>query len=130
MKDLSFLIPIRLDTIQRLENLIVVIEFLRSHFDSPVLVYEASSYSTDIVSSLIGKEAAYNFEEDRDTIFHRTKYINKLANLSSTPFVAVWDCDVIIPPNQLRDAVQELREGRSSFVFPYEKGSFWIQGLY
>lgn len=121
MKDLSFLIPIRLDTIQRLENLLVVIQFLRSHFDSPILVYEASSYSTSIVSSLLEKEAAYTFEEDRDTIFHRTKYINKLVDLSSTPFVAVWDCDVIIPPNQLKEAVQVLEEGRSSFIFPYEK---------
>jgi predicted glycosyltransferase involved in capsule biosynthesis len=121
MKDLSFLIPIRLDTIQRLENLLVVVQFLRSHFDSPILIYEASSYSTGMVSPLIGKEAAYTFEEDGDTIFHRTKYINKLVKLSSTSLVAVWDCDVIIPPNQLKEAVQVLKEGRSSFVFPYEK---------
>lgn len=121
MKDLSFLIPIRLDTIQRLENLLVVIQFLRSHFDSPILVYEASSYSTGLVCSLIEKEAAYTFDEDRDMIFHRTKYINKLVDLSSTPFIAVWDCDVIIPPNQLKEALKVLKEGRSSFIFPYEK---------
>lgn len=121
MKDLSFLIPIRLDSIQRLENLLVVVDFLRSYFDSPILVYEASSYPTGIVPSLIEKKVVYKFEEDKDDIFHRTKYINKLVTLSSTRYVAVWDCDVIIPPKQIVDGLQKLREGWVSFVFPYEK---------
>lgn len=119
MKDVSFLIPIRLDSILRLENLLVVVDFLRSHFHSPILIYESNSYSTGILPSLIGTKAVYRFEEDRDDIFHRTKYINKLVTLSSTPYVAVWDCDVIIPPEQIKEGIQHLQEGRSSFVFSY-----------
>ena len=121
MNDLSFLIPVRLDSIHRLENLLVTIDFLGSHFDSPIRVYEAGSYPTGIISSLVKNKAEYTFQEDRDEIFHRTNYINTLINLSSTPYVAIWDCDVIVPPKQIIDSVEVLKDGQYSFVFPYEK---------
>lgn len=119
--DISFLIPVRLDSVIRLENLMLVIDFLHNHFQSPILVLEASAYKTGIIPSLAGNKIKYWFEEDRDDIFHRTKHINTLVGFSTTPFVAIWDCDVIIPKKQIMEALKHLQDGESSFVFPYSE---------
>lgn len=121
MNDLSFVIPVRIDTFQRLENLIACVEFLRKQYESPILVLEADSYRSAILPTLLEKKALYHFREDRDTIFHRTKYINDLVGMVDTPFVAVWDCDVIISYDQITQASRTLKDGHFSFAFPYEK---------
>ena len=128
LNDISFLIPVRLDSVVRLENLMVIIDFLQRHFQPPMLVLEASSYKTGIIPALAGNKINYWYEEDRDNIFHRTKYINQLVMASKTPFVAVWDCDVIIPPKQIKEALERLKDGRLSFVFPYS-GEFLDTGM-
>ena len=121
LQDISFLIPVRLDSVIRLENLMVVIDFLHHHLRSPILVLEASAYKTGIIPAFAGNKINYWFEEDRDDIFHRTKYINTLVGFSTTPYVAIWDCDDIIPPKQIFAALKCIKDGESSFVFPYAK---------
>lgn len=82
--DVSFLIPVRLDSINRLENILTSIEFLLSHFKTNVIVLEASRYNNSILQKLLPHDVKYLFVEDWDPIFHRTKYINQLFAESHT----------------------------------------------
>lgn len=118
---LSFLILIRFDTIDRLENILSVTEFLVSHFEAPIIVLESDSFNNGLLEKLLEKNIRYSFQEDHDPILHRTKYLNQMIRSVETPFVVVWDTDVIVPVNQIIKAVELLRNEEADFVYPYEK---------
>ena len=120
LKEITFLIPIRLDSIKRLENLIIVVEFLHKLFDTNIFILEASEYNNGIIESLLGKKIKYEFIEDRDIIFHRTKYINYMVNSTNSEYLAIWDSDVIINKKIIIDSFNKLKENEADMVYPYD----------
>lgn len=118
---LSFLILISFDTIDRLENIMSVTEFLVSHFEAPIIVLESDSFNNGLLKKLLEKNIRYSFQEDHDPILHRTKYLNQMIRSVETSNVAVWDTDVIVPVNQIIKAVELLQSKEADFVYPYEK---------
>lgn len=121
LKDLTFLIPVRLDSLHRIENLQMAIEHLLSHFYTHIHVLEAGEYNNGMLTKLLPTEVKYYFAEDYDPIFHRTYHINRMVERCATPFVAIWDSDVITPPDQITEAIDRLRSGEADFVRPYDK---------
>jgi len=119
LKDVTFLIPIRLDGIQRIENLLMVIEHLSFHFNTNISVLEADGYNNVLLAQLLPKYVQISFVEDYDPVFHRTHYINRMVEHCTTPLVAVWDADVIVPAQQIEESVHWLRKGEADFVRPY-----------
>lgn len=122
--DVTFLIPIRIDSVIRLENILVSIKYLLSHFDTNIVVLEANKYDNHILKKLLPHGVKYIFVEDWDPIFHRTKYINTSFLESNTDIISIWDADVIIPVHQLIESINALRSGRFEVSFPYD-GSFF-----
>lgn len=118
--DVSFLFPVRIESIERLENLIAVIEYLTDNFDTNICVLEASGFNNKIIKKLLPKKAEYIFEEDFDPIFHRTRYINKLVKFCNSKIIGIWDTDIIIPKKQLIDSIESLRNNLAAFVLPYD----------
>lgn len=117
----SFLLLVRLDTIDRLENIISVTKFLGSNFDATISVLECSPYNNGILGKLLNKSIQYSYQEDPDPILYRTKFLNQMSLAVKTPFVAVWDTDVVVPADQVVKAMELLRTGEADFVYPYEK---------
>ncbi len=124
LMDIDFLIPIRIDSVERIENLMSSIDYLTGHFDTNIYVLEASRINNHILERLLPNEIAYFFVEDADPIFHRTKYINVLAEKSYSDNIAIWDADVIIDYCQIIDAISYLREGKAEVAIPYD-GRFY-----
>jgi len=120
LQDTTFLIPVRLDSIVRLENLIAVVNFLTDHVQPPIHVLEASAYNNGLIKTCLGNRIHYRFIENFDPIFHRTKYINELVSGCDTPYVAVWDADLITPSPQIISSVRLLRDNMAQFVIPYQ----------
>ena len=118
--DVTFLIPIRLDNIQRLENLMLATEYLFAHFDTNIHILEADGYNNLLITNLLPGKIKISFIEDYDPIFHRTYYINQMLKDCDTPLVAVWDADVIAPFPQIQESVEWLRKGKADFVRPYD----------
>jgi|SRR5690554_2121053 len=50
---------------------------------------------------------------------HRTVYLNKLLNLSTTNIVGVWDTDIILKASQIRDAANAVKNGMT-LCYPYD----------
>lgn len=123
LKDVTFLIPVRIDSMVRLENLQMSVSFLLKNFDTNILVLEATNYNNRIVEKMLGKKVEYLFFEDKDTVFYRTKYLNIMTNSSATPYVAIWDADVILPKKQILESVGKLKEGYE-IAYPYD-GHFY-----
>jgi predicted glycosyltransferase involved in capsule biosynthesis len=117
----SILIPVRTDTVERIENILSVIRFISKNMPHKIRVLESAPFCNGILQSLIGKEIEYSFIEDYDPVMHRTRYINQMAVEATTSFIAVWDADIIIAPNQVLQALWILQSGKADFVIPYEK---------
>jgi predicted glycosyltransferase involved in capsule biosynthesis len=121
LDDVTFLIPLRIDTVVRLENLVMVVDFMMDHFNTHIHIVEAADYNNRFLNRLLPKEISVRFIEDHDPVFHRTKYINMLVSNCQTPLLAVWDTDVIVPPEQIVQSVECLRQQEAHFVYPYEE---------
>lgn len=120
LSDVAFLIPIRLDSIDRLENIISSVRFLNRNLITNIYILEADKFNTGVIESLLGSECKYKFVKDYDVIFHRTKYINELAALSDEPILVIWDADIIINPKQIYKAARNIRNNICDICFPYD----------
>lgn len=120
LRDFTFLIPLRIDSVNRLENTLVTIEYILSNFETQISVLEASERNTGLLNRMLTKEVNYVFIEDMDTIFHRTRYINQLVKSVDTDYIIVWDTDIIIPINQLMKSVDLMRKRALDFVTPFK----------
>ncbi len=121
LSDVTFLIPVRIDSIHRVENLMAVVSYINMNFDTNIHLLEAGSFNNGILARLLSKNVRITFIEDHDPVFHRTYYINRLVEQSQTPIVAVWDSDVLVPKNQVEVAVNLIRKDNAHFVLPYNE---------
>ncbi len=119
LKDTTFLIPIRIDTVIRLENIVAVTQFLLRNFDCRIMVLEAAPYNNGVLQKLLNKQIDYSFVEDSDGVFYRTKYLNQMTRKVQTPYLGIWDADVIIPKKQIVDSIEKLRSGKFDMAYPY-----------
>ncbi|MCU6769340.1 galactosyltransferase-related protein [Barnesiella propionica] len=119
LQDFTFLILIRIDSVQRLENILAVTDYLAKNFHTQIIVLEADRYNNKILQSLLNRNVRYEFIEDKDPILYKTKYFNQLAWNIDTPFFSIWDADMIASKNQIIDAAQQLRDGTADVAYPY-----------
>ena len=133
LRDIAILIIVRFDSIDRLENALMVIEYLNNHFNTNIYVWEISAHNNHVFSRLISPEVKYEFHQDYDPILHRTKYINDMVMAVKEQYIAVWDADVIVPIDQVVQTVKHLREGYE-IVYPYKNyfydTSYTIKRIY
>jgi len=120
LADTTFIIPVRTDTIVRLENLILTVDYLLEWFQTHVVVLEAAAYNNGIIQHLLKDRVAYRFVEDKDPVYHKTKYLNQMTREVKTDFVGIWDGDVIMEHEQILDALQQLRQNRCDIAYPYD----------
>jgi hypothetical protein len=120
LKDTTFIISIRLDSMIRLENLLLMLENLESNFHTNIVVVESSYYNNGILKRLIGHSVSYYFFEEKDPIFHRTKHLNTISEKTNTDIIGIWDADVILESTQIIEAVQQLRDKNCDFAYPYD----------
>jgi len=123
LSDFSFLIPLHVDGMLRIENIIMSVRYLLRHFVTNIYVLQTGSYENGIIPKLLDKRINYRFIEDRDPVFYRTKYLNMMTKEANTPLVGIWDTDIIIPKEQIVDSIQKLRDGYE-IAYPYD-GHFY-----
>jgi len=121
LTDLTFIIPLRIDSIDRLENLLLTTNFLLKHFNTNIIVWEADNRNRMILPKLLSPKINYIFYEDFDPIFYRTKFINTIVKTIKTPHIAIWDADVIAPKKQIISCIELLRSGKIDFAYPYKE---------
>lgn len=119
-KDVAFLLIARFDSIDRLENTLVVSDYLVSNFDANIYLYEYASFNNGIFKKLKPEGIKYVFCYDENPILHRTKHLNEMIKNTSEKYVSIWDVDVIAPVSQVVKSIERLRKG-ADFVYPYEK---------
>ena len=120
LTDTTFIIPVRVDTIVRLENLMLCVDHLLEKLDTCIVILEAAPYHNGIIQNLLQDRVTYRFVEDKDPVYHKTKYVNQLAAEVKTEFTGIWDVDVIVPHEQIVDAMQHLRQNSCDVAYPFD----------
>lgn len=126
LRDVTFIIPFYKDSKERLENLKCVIEYIYKDFNTNVEVVDSSKQRAyiypDFPDDCYNENCLLTWNDDlvsaANEIFHRTKVINHGIKHADTPYIAIYDTDVIFKPEQIIEAVEKLRAG-ATLVYPY-----------
>jgi len=131
LKEATFIIPLRIETDDRMRNIITTLIYLLRGFDTNIIVKEFDSVSTFEQSVLpqlqqaLTKDQLKNlvhvFEQTDDYTFHRTKLLNDMTMMATTPIVVNYDSDIILPKHVYKQAVDLIMNGFINPEFPNAK---------
>ncbi len=93
----------RIDSPERKANIDTLIKYTFRNFRTKFIILEAD-LERRYFPERDQEGIRYEFIEDKNEVFHRTKWINRLINLSNTPVVGIWDAEAIAPVDQIKDA--------------------------
>jgi hypothetical protein len=135
LRDTTFIIPIRIESEDRLRNVITSIAFLHERFDTHIIVKEVDKESVyekralPILKDILDEEVKVKhiFEESDEPLFHRQKVLNEMVMECKTDIVVNYDCDVILPLESYVLAVKGIRDEVYDVVYPYGAGMFQKQ---
>jgi glycosyl transferase family 2 len=119
MHELSFVIPIRVDTPDRLENCATILRFLTKHFPhSEIQLIEQDVRSQTVSLRKSFPQVIWHFEFN-DKHFSRGAAINTGLLRSTRVCVCAYDTDILIDPAALRLSVSLITSGRWPIVIPF-----------
>lgn len=136
LKNATFIIPIRIESDDRLRNIITTLCFLMSNFDTNIIVHEVDK------ESIFNKEAlpqiteyldsdvlslTHEFEYSNSDSFHRQKVLNDMLMKTTTEVVVNYDCDILLPIESYVSAYNSILNKQSDVVYPYGDGDYQTQ---
>jgi hypothetical protein len=131
MKDVTFIVPLQIETDDRLRNVILTTAFLLTNFDTNVIIKEvddeplfeqlALPILKRMVPDLGGLNYVFEKNSRTDEAFHRTKVLNDMVMMSTTKVVVNYDTDIILPVSSYLEAVEKLKT--CDVVYPYRFGA-------
>ena len=131
MTDLTFLIPARIETEDRLRNIISSVTYLLRNVPAKVIVKEVSNRSLFKFRALpeIKKYAnvdnlTHIFEESNEPLFCKSKVLNDLIVAADTKIVANYDADCILPISSYHEAYRLINDDHAAVVYPYQCGIY------
>lgn len=138
MVDLSnatFIIPLRIESADRMRNIITLLCFLFGNFDTNVIIKEVDSepvFEENVlpqIKEFIGNDInlTHVFEKSDDPVFYRMHILNEMLAMSKTDVVINYDCDVLMPVKTYVNAYESILNGTYDVVYPYGNGSFQKQ---
>lgn len=135
MNDITYIMPIRIESNDRLRNVVTSITYLIKNFpEAKLLVKEVDKKSVFKTEALPiiqkfadTKNIKHIFEQSDDDLFHKTRILNDLILESDTEVVASHDVDVIYPQSSHHTAYHAIINGDCDVVYPYGCGVFQYQ---
>lgn len=113
LKNTTFIIPIMIDTKDRLENIDVIINYILHYFDTNIIVKEF-----DTVQKYQNDKIKYIFEQNQNNFFHKTKLLNDMMLMANTEFIFNYDADILLPVRSYTKCVDMLNNGYD-VIYPY-----------
>jgi hypothetical protein len=116
------IIPVKIDSPERLKNLQTTVSFLLKFFNCNIIVKEVDVEQKVYLEK--NPKLLYFYEKtDQTSYFHRTKILNDMLSLVQTKYTINYDCDILVPQKNMLDVLKMLDDGYD-VVFPYAKGTF------
>ena len=136
LSNATFIIPVRIESQDRMRNVITSISFLLKNFDTHIIVKEVDKSSLFVSSALpqitecCGSDVRsieHVFEQSDEPLFHRQKILNEMIALAKTDIVVNYDCDVILSKESYYLAYDAIMKGICDVVYPYGQGMYQKQ---
>lgn len=119
LKDLTFLIALKIDSQDRLSNLDLTMDYLQSNFDTNIVLCEQDSQPT--------LKERYNCQYvfyKTDEFFNRQRGVNLAARAAKTSVIVHYDADILLAPKQIVRAFEVILNDQADVVYPYD-GHFY-----
>jgi predicted glycosyltransferase involved in capsule biosynthesis len=129
LSDVSFTIPIRIDSQERLENFILVVTYLTEKLHTNIIILEDDK-EQKLVFDNPPQNIKYIFQRNEDPFFHKTKLINQLCNESTTSIVAIYDCDILFSEEQYMTSAELIRNGLCDFCLPFNGHVYKVERMF
>jgi hypothetical protein len=131
----TFIIPIRIESNDRLRNVITTTAFLLENFDTNIIIKEVDSESIfnniafPIIKNILDVDVNINhiFEKSDSPSFHRQKVLNEMIAISDTEIVVNYDCDVLLPLDSYYEAYSSILHHTHDVIYPYGQGMYQKQ---
>ena len=137
--DLTFILPILVESPDRLRNVRIVLPYL-AHC-CPGATFRIQEYPTEssaavqkLVATLRDADVNIVYQQIKPRCaFHRTRCLNEMLAATTTALVANYDIDVLLPP-WMYGYVCDLLRSAIDLVYPYgfvwpEASRSWAAGL-
>jgi hypothetical protein len=126
LQDVTFIIPIRIDSEDRIFNLQFVLNWLMNNLETKVIIKESGPVQRvpDLIKThhRMNSHITYQFENTDSQIFHRTRLINEMLATVRTPIVANCDIDIFVLPYVYLHAKDKIMRDGFDIVYPYFRG--------
>tara|TARA_R100000406_G_scaffold17434_1_gene10857 strand:+ start:4557 stop:5378 length:822 start_codon:yes stop_codon:yes gene_type:complete len=140
LKDTTFIIPICIESEDRMRNVITSLCYILDNFDTKVILKEVDSESVFQAQALPqiaeyvedGIENLTHIFEKKDELdptFYRQRHINEMLHMVETEVTANYDCDVLLPFKTYLEAQQFILEEGYDVIYPYGQGP-WQKKVY
>lgn len=131
IKDVTFIIPVRIESNDRYRNLILSAGYLLKNTNANIIIMESDT--RQLVPNILDKlfvefkdkhnenimnRVTYLFEQTNEKMFHRTRLLNEMIMESKTPIVVNYDCDVVLPLVSYQKATEMCRNDYD-LVYPF-----------
>jgi len=135
LNDTTFIIPIRIESEDRMRNVITILCYLLKNFNTKVILKEVdteSVFEKDVLPQIedyLGKSLdnlTYIFEQSDDPVFYRMKILNEMIDMCETSIVVNYDCDVLFKSETYIKSIQMINDGYD-IVYPYGFGEYQKQ---
>lgn len=123
--DITFVIPVKIDTEERTRNLEINLEYIRKHMDVNVIVSEMDFDGPKAKELSIKHKCRHlytNIKEGR--LYNYNKALNIGARQVKTPLMAKVDVDCIITPEQWERTIFFLKRDKADMIYPFD-GTFY-----
>ena len=147
LDDATFMIPLRIESADRMRNIITTLIYLCRNFRTNISIHELDEESIfksavipQLEQALIPEELAmvnHVFEKTTDYTFHRTRLLNDMAIAAQTKVVVNYDSDILLPQLSYIKAVDFILNGYVpeeggkpepvKCVYPYGFGEYQVQ---
>ena len=119
LTNVTFLISLKIDSLDRKNNLDIVIPYLQKYFTTKVIICEQ-----DTKPKFDNKYNCDYIFIKTDNFFNRQRGTNIAAKKATTPIIVHYDADVLLSPEQILKAVESISTGQHDIVYPYD-GRFY-----
>lgn len=135
LSNATFIIPLRIESSDRMRNIITLLCYLFGNFDTNVIVKEVDSESVfeenvlPQVKEFVDRDInlTHIFEKSDDPVFYRMHILNEMLAMSKTDVVINYDCDVLFPIKTYVNAYESILNGTHDVVYPYGNGTYQKQ---
>lgn len=124
--EITAIIPIKIDSDDRLKNINTTISFLLKHHNCKIIVKEVDVLQKTNLPK--HDRLFYIFEQSDDPFFHRTKILNEMLLQVDTKYTINYDCDMLISQKTMNMCLTMLKKGYD-LVYPYQKNTIYYTSL-